>query len=90
MRVEGKAASIGGGASGLGKADAAQLREEGAQALVTNLDEQAGRAVVGEPGCQLIHHAVVSEHAWRAVMKSTTHRYGTQVVVDTASPILGG
>lgn len=89
MRVEGKAASIG-GASGLGKADAAQLREEGAQALVTNLDEQAGRAVVGEPGCQLIHHAVVSEHAWRAVMKSTTHRYGTQVVVDTASPILGG
>jgi NAD(P)-dependent dehydrogenase (short-subunit alcohol dehydrogenase family) len=41
MRVEGKAASIG-GASGLGKADAAQLPEEGAQVVVNNASSILG------------------------------------------------
>lgn len=90
MRVEGKTASITGGAFGLGKADAAQRVGEGAQVLVTDINEQAGRAVADQPGCQLIHHAVVSEDDWRSVMKSTTHRYGTQIVVDIASSMVGG
>ncbi len=48
MKLEGKAALITGAGSGIGRAIARLFAAEGASVLVAELNEEAGRAVVGE------------------------------------------
>jgi NAD(P)-dependent dehydrogenase (short-subunit alcohol dehydrogenase family) len=50
MRIEGSAALVVGGASGLGEATARALAAQGAQVTIADLNEEKGQAVAGDIG----------------------------------------
>ncbi len=74
-QVDGKAAIITGGASGIGAACARTLAREGAQVLVTDLDP-SGEAIASEIGGFFIRHDVTDEEGWPAVIRTAEERFG--------------
>ncbi|WAT84512.1 glucose 1-dehydrogenase [Delftia acidovorans] len=89
-RVQGKVALITGGAKGIGRAAALMLAREGAQVVVTDLDEVEGNGVVRavkDAGGDAIflRHDVTDESAWVHVMERSVAQYGgLQIVVNNA------
>ena len=86
-RVEGKVCIITGAASGMGKADAVMLAEQGAFVVLTDLNEKDGQAVAAEIGerALFIKHNVTSESDWQHVVKTTVERFGRlDVLVNNA------
>jgi 3(or 17)beta-hydroxysteroid dehydrogenase len=89
-RVEGKVALVTGAGLGLGKAAARMLVEEGACVVVTDVNEQEGRAVadqIVDGGGQAIfvRHDVASEADWKNALELTTSRFGKlDVLVNNA------
>ena len=89
-RIDGKVAVITGGGSGLGRATAIRLAEEGARLLITDLNEEGGQQTVNEVeklGCQafFIHHDVASEEDWIAVMQAVDSYYARlDIMVNNA------
>ena len=77
-RAEGKVVIVTGGASGMGKEDAHTLAREGARVMLTDLNEDAGHAVVKEIGAAVIfmRHDISSEDDWKAVITATEKRFG--------------
>jgi 3(or 17)beta-hydroxysteroid dehydrogenase len=77
-RVQGKVAIVTGAASGAGKADAIMLAHEGARVVLTDLNEDGGRAVAKEIGdsAMFLRHDVSSEDDWKTVMAATQQRFG--------------
>ena len=85
-RVAGKVALISGGASGLGKAQALLLAQQGAKVVVTDLNEGDGQAVADEivaagGEAQFLRQDVRNESEWEAVMSATLGRFGRLDVV---------
>ncbi len=72
-RVSGKVAIVTGSASGMGKADAITLAREGANVMITDLNEEAGRQVAAEIGeaARFMKHDVSNEENWKAVIAET-------------------
>ena len=66
QRLAGKVAYITGGASGVGKATALRLAGEGANVVVSDVNEEGGRAVAAEIGAQscFVQHDVTDEAQW--------------------------
>ena len=66
QRLAGKVAFITGGASGVGKATALRLAGEGANVVVSDVNEEGGRAVAAEIGAQscFVQHDVTDEAQW--------------------------
>ena len=93
-RVEGKVALITGAASGLGRATALRLAEEGAKVMVTDWEDRGGNETVelikqagGEASYQ--HHDVSSDEEWQAVIANTIETYGQlDVLVNNAAVII--
>jgi len=85
-RVEGKVALITGGASGLGAADARKLASEGASVVITDIQEELGRAIAAEiPGSLFVRHDVRDEGQWQEVVAATIARFGRlDVLVNNA------
>jgi NAD(P)-dependent dehydrogenase (short-subunit alcohol dehydrogenase family) len=80
-RVEGKVAIITGGASGIGAACAEILAREGAQVVLTDLDDAQGEALVsqicGSGGRALfLHQDVTDEGRWAEVVSRVEGLYG--------------
>src|SRR6516164_11116879 len=77
-QVDGKVAIITGGASGIGAACATILAREGAKVVVTDLDDQGGRAVVDRAGGEAVflHQDVSIEETWPGVIEATERRFG--------------
>ncbi len=93
-RVEGKVALVTGAASGLGRATAIRLAEEGAKVIVTDWEDKGGNETVelinnaGGEACY-IHQDVSSEEAWQAVIAKTLSTYGQlDVLVNNAAVII--
>lgn len=94
-QVQGKAALVTGGASGIGAAVAELLAREGASVAVTDIDELRGPelvAGVGKAGHEAIflHQDVTSEARWVEVVAEIEKRYGRlDILVSNAGIGIG-
>ncbi len=91
-RVAGKVALITGGASGLGAEDARVLAREGAQVVITDVDEALGPSVAADiPGALFLAHDVRDEARWQAVVAATIAHFGRlDVLVNNAGLVRFG
>ncbi len=96
-RLAGKVAIVTGAASGLGRADAQALTEEGARVLLSDLNEAAGTLVTAElneriPGCaRFMTHDVRDEARWGEVVAAAqAHFGGLHVLVNNAGVVVIG
>ncbi len=95
-RVLGKVALVTGGASGIGRACAERLAEEGAIIVVTDLQDDKGaetveaiRATGGQ--ASYLHHDVTSEAAWASVIAEVKKTHGRlDVLVNNAGIAISG
>jgi NAD(P)-dependent dehydrogenase (short-subunit alcohol dehydrogenase family) len=92
-RVEGKVALITGGASGIGRASALRLAEEGARVVISDIQDDLGAALVEEittaqsfpEAAEYLSHDVTREDAWIAVIDTIRERHGRlDVLVNNA------
>ena len=94
-RVAGKVAIITGGASGIGRACAIRLAEEGATVVVTDIQDGLGKAVVSEiestgGAAEYEHHDVTSEDEWIDVVAGVVERHERlDVLVNNAGIGIG-
>jgi len=80
-RLQGRVAVVTGGASGIGKATAYRLADEGAKVIVTDIQDEPGELVakhLQELGHEAVyvHHDVSSEADWRTVVEAALETYG--------------
>ena len=80
-RLQGRVAVVTGGASGIGKATAYRLADEGAKVVVTDIQDEPGQLVakhLQELGHEAVyvHHDVSSEEDWRTVVETTLETFG--------------
>jgi NAD(P)-dependent dehydrogenase (short-subunit alcohol dehydrogenase family) len=95
-RMEGKVALITGGASGIGRACALRLAQEGAAVVISDIQHAMGEAAVeavtrvcescGSQGsAEFLHHDVTREDAWIGVIDAIRERHGRlDVLVNNA------
>ncbi len=89
-RLGGRVALVTGAASGIGRAIALRLAEEGAKVVVTDIDDDGGARTVeaisaagGE--ATFVHHDVVSEADWEAACAAAADAFGgLDVLVNNA------
>lgn len=86
-RLEGKIALITGAAQGIGKATAIILAREGAQVIVSDINDLEGNKVAKEigNGTRYIHLDVQEENQWKDAMKAILELYGKlNILVNNA------
>ena len=90
-RLTGKVAIITGAARGLGEADARLFITEGAQVIITDIDQELGAALATELGCHFIQQDVSDEVRWPEVIEDTIQRFGNlDVLVNNAGMVKAG
>jgi len=92
-RIEDKVVIVTGGASGIGGASARLLAGEGARVVVTDLNEEGGRALAKEIGgdAAFVYHDVSDEDSWRDVIAATEERFGRlDALVNNAGIVILG
>ena len=90
MRLDGRVALVTGAASGIGRATAVRLAEEGAAVLVTDIQDDKGEQVAGgirDKGGRAVyvHHDVTSEQDWEAAVDRAGREFGgLDILVNNA------
>jgi NAD(P)-dependent dehydrogenase (short-subunit alcohol dehydrogenase family) len=83
--LEGKVAVVTGGASGIGKGIVTALRDEGAQVVIADIENDALQATASELGVAGIQCDVSKADSVEALAKEVVERFGTaHVVVNNA------
>lgn len=89
-RLNGKVALITGGASGIGADCARAFTREGARVLLTDVQDEKGRAVAAEVGGEYRHHDVSDEAAWVAAVDAVVDQHGRlDIVINNAGVFIG-
>lgn len=89
-RLAGRTAIVTGAASGIGKATARRLASEGANVVVTDINDADGTAVVADLTAQghsaaYMHHDVARAEDWALVIEDTVAAYGgVDILVNNA------
>lgn len=84
-RLSGKTAIITGAASGMGAAAARRFVEEGANVLVTDINEAGAAEVAGEIGAQHCRHDVTKAEDWQVAVDKALGSYGQiDILVNNA------
>ncbi|KHK92659.1 SDR family oxidoreductase [Novosphingobium malaysiense] len=91
-KLDGKVALITGGSNGLGAADARMLASEGAQVVITDIQDELGEATAASiEGALYLHHDVRDEAQWRSVVDTVIERYGRlDILVNNAGLVIFG
>lgn len=82
-----KVAIVTGGAhpGGIGGAAARRLVEEGAKVVISDVDDDHGKALAQELGAVYVHHDVSSEADWQTAVQTAVQRYGgLHILVNNA------
>lgn len=89
-RAHGKTAIITGGAQGMGEAHARLLAENGAQVVIADIAETAGRQLERELGDRAVfaHLDVTDDAQWRTVVELAERRFGNVNVLINNAGIL--
>lgn len=89
-RLQDRTALVTGAASGIGRAIALRLAEEGARVVVTDIDDDGGRETVDRVASAggtavFVHHDVVSEADWDLACDTAREHFGgLDVLVNNA------
>ena len=86
MRFAGKRAVVTGGASGIGRATALRLAEEGAHVLIADLDVERGEAFAGSSDGRIVFHRtdVTRADQIEALMQAADAAGGLDIVFNNA------
>ncbi len=89
-RVEGKVAVVTGAGTGIGRAAAKRLAEEGAIVTVAEMDEGTGQEVASEIGGRaiFIQHDVREESNWQSLFETVTQNHGRPDILINNAGIL--
>jgi 3(or 17)beta-hydroxysteroid dehydrogenase len=88
-RLEHKIALVTGGASGLGKAIALRLAQDGARVIITDIQRDLGRATADRSGFTFVEQDVSDESSWESIVQRIEHDHGKlQILVNNAG-VLG-
>lgn len=90
-RLDGKVAIVTGAARGMGAAHARRFVAEGAKVVLTDLDENLGRALSEELGesALFVYHDVANAKQWADVVSAATRAFGPVTVLVNNAGILG-
>jgi len=86
MQIDGSAAIVVGGASGLGAAAARLLAERGARVLIADLDAERGEALAAEIGGSFAKADITDEASMQAAVKAAAEQSdgGLRIAVNSA------
>ena len=89
-RVEGKIAIVTGGGTGIGRAAATRLAQEGAIVTIAEFDAESGQAVADELGgdAAFIQHDVREEASWQSLMAAVAEGHGRPDILINNAGIL--
>ena len=89
-RVKGKVAVVTGAGTGIGRAAAMRLAEEGAIVTVAEMDEETGREVTAEIGGQsiFVQHDVREEEKWQNLFDAVAQNHGRPDILVNNAGIL--
>lgn len=84
-RLNGKVALVTGGGGGFGKAIATTYKKQGAEVVITDLNEELGNAVAKETGVTFVRADVTKREDWEKVLKQIIDAHGKlDIVVNNA------
>jgi NAD(P)-dependent dehydrogenase (short-subunit alcohol dehydrogenase family) len=89
-RLAGRVALITGAASGIGRATAERFAAEGASVMITDVNDEGGKATASELGSRghpvaYVHLDVVSEGEWQRAVEDVVEQFGgLDVLVNNA------
>jgi len=88
QRVNDKVALVTGGASGLGLAIATVLVQEGALTIITDIQDDSGKAAAEKIGAEFLQQDVADEARWLEVLQMINKKYGRlDILVNNAGII---
>jgi 3alpha(or 20beta)-hydroxysteroid dehydrogenase len=90
-RLSGKIAIITGAAQGMGQAHARMFVKHGAKVILTDVNEQGGRALAEELGsdAMFVFQDVTEQEAWKNTVRKAEDHFGTVNVLVNNAGILG-
>lgn len=90
-KLDGKVAIITGAAQGMGEAHARRFASEGAQVVLTDINDDRGKQIADEldDNALFLHHDVTSPSDWRRVLHEAEQAFGTVTVLVNNAGTLG-